>query len=76
MNNPIQPTPTPEEFKALRLKAGLTGEQTAKLLGLSESSGRQYINKLENGKTVVTPQIWTLFLLATNQHPNFELREK
>lgn len=76
MNNLIQTTATPDQFKALRLKAGLTGEQTAKLLGLSESSGRQYINKLENGKTVITPQIWTLFLLATGEHPNFELEQK
>ena len=71
--NLIQPKPTPEQVKALRLKAGLSGSQFAELIGLSN---RQLISDYENDRKTPNAQTWTLMLLATNQHPNFELREK
>ena len=73
MINLIQKKPTAEEVKALRLKAGLSGSQFAKLIGLSN---RQLISDYENDRKTPNAQTWTLMLLATNQHPNFELREK
>ena len=73
MINLIQKKPTDEEVKTLRLKAGLSGSQFAELIGLSN---RQLISDYENGKKLPNAQTWTLMLLATNQHPNFELREK
>lgn len=71
--NLIQPKPTPEQVKALRLKAGLSGSQFAELIGLSN---RQLISDYENDRKTPNAQTWTLMLLATNQHPGFELREK
>ena len=71
--NLIQPKPTPEQVKALRLKTGLSGSQFAELIGLSN---RQLISDYENDRKTPNAQTWTLMLLATNQHPGFELREK
>lgn len=73
MINLIQKKPTAEQVKALREKAGLSQGALAELIGLSN---RQLIGDYENGKKLPNAQTWTLMLLATNQHPNFELREK
>ena len=73
MINLIQKKPTPEQVKALRLKAGLSQGAFAELIGLSN---RQLISDYENGKKLPNTQTWTLMLLATSQHPSFELREK
>ena len=73
MINLIQKKPTAEEVKALRLIAGLSGSQFAELISLSN---RQLISDYENDRKTPSAQTWTLMLLATNQHPNFELREK
>ena len=73
MINLIQKKPTAEEVKALREKTGLSGSQFAELIGLSN---RQLISDYENDRKTPNAQTWTLMLLATNQHPNFELREK
>lgn len=69
----IQSKPKAEQVKALREKAGLSQGALAELIGLSN---RQLIGDYENGKKLPNAQTWTLMLLATNQHPNFELREK
>lgn len=73
MINLIQKKPTAEQVKALREKAGLSGSQFAELIGLSN---RQLISDYENDRKTPNAQTWTLMLLATNQHPSFELREK
>lgn len=73
MINLVQSKPTPEQVKTLREKAGLSQGALAELIGLSN---RQLIGDYENGKKLPNAQTWTLMLLATNQHPNFELREK
>lgn len=71
--NLIQPKPTPEQVKALREKVGLSQSALAKLIGLSS---QQLINDYENGKKSPNAQTWSLMLLATSQHPNFELEQK
>lgn len=73
MINLVQPKPTPEQVKAMREKAGLSQTAFAELIGLSN---RQLIGDYETGKKTPNAQTWTLMLLATNQHPSFELREK
>ena len=73
MINLIQKKPTPEQVKALRLKVGLSQGAFAELIGLSN---RQLISDYENDRKTPNAQTWTLMLLATNQHPSFELREK
>ena len=73
MLNLIQQKPTPEQVKALREKAGLSQSALAKLIGLSS---QQLINDYENGKKSPNAQTWTLMLLATSQHLNFELEQK
>lgn len=73
MINLIQKKPTAEEVKALREKAGLSQTAFAELIGLSN---RQLISDYENDRKTPNAQTWTLMLLATNQHPSFELREK
>lgn len=73
----IEP-PTPEQIAALRKRTGLSGDATAKLLGLS---GRQIISDYEkgvkNGKSFSpNKQTYTLWLLLTGQHPTFEIIPK
>lgn len=72
MINLVQPKPTPEQVKALREKVGLSQTAFAELICLSN---RQLIGDYETGKKTPSAQTWTLMLLATNQHPSFELRE-
>ena len=73
MNYLLQDKPTPKEFKAMREQAGLSGAKTAEILGLSS---RQYVSQLETGKYDISPQIWTLFLLITGEHPNYTITPK
>lgn len=73
MNNLIQEKPTAEQVKVLRLKAGLSQTAFAELIGLSN---RQLIGDYETGKKTPSSQTWTLMLLATNQHPNLNIKEK
>ena len=73
MNDLLQDKPTPKEFKTMREQAGLSGAKTAEILGLSS---RQYVSQLETGKYDISPQIWTLFLLITGEHPNYTITPK
>ena len=73
MNDLLQEKPTPQEFKTMREQAGLSGAKTAEILGLSS---RQYVSQLETGKYDISPQIWTLFLLITGEHPNYTITPK
>lgn len=66
-------SPSPETIKDLRLDLGLTTAQAAKLAGLSDGS---LWTKYENGSRQPTKQTWTLFLIASGQHPNFRLDRK
>lgn len=51
----------------------LTQQGMADLLGLT---GKSLISKYESGKKNPSVQIWTLFLLATNQHPFYKLSNR
>lgn len=71
--NLIIEAPTPEFIKDLRLDLGLTQAQCAKLAGLTDDA---LWRKYENDKAKPNKQTWTLFLIASGQHPNFKLESK
>lgn len=51
----------------------LTQQGMADLLGLT---GKSLISEYENNKKTPSVQTWTLFLLATNQHPFYKLSNR
>ena len=65
----LVPAPTPQELLTARAKTGLTQVDAAKMAGLS---WRGWQNA-EAGLNVMRPAAWVMFLLATGQHPTFEL---
>lgn len=71
--NLIIEAPAPEFIKDLRLDLGLTQAQAAKLAGLTDDA---LWRKYENDKAKPNKQTWTLFLIASGQHPNFKLESK
>lgn len=71
--NLLVDVPTPEHIKDLRLDLGLTAAQAAKLVGLTDGS---LWTKYENGNRNPNKQTWTLFLIASGQHPSFRLDQK
>lgn len=64
----MQP-PSLDDFRKFRQESGLTQQQFSKLLNLSRSTVKQY----DKGEKRPPASTWTLFLLATNQHPNYEI---
>lgn len=60
-------------IKDLRLDLGLTAAQAAKLAGLSDGA---LWRKYEAGERQPNKQTWTVFLMASGQHPNFKLNAK
>lgn len=65
--------PEASSIKDLRLDLGLTAAQAAKLAGLSDGS---LWRKYEAGERQPNKQTWTVFLMASGQHPNFKLNTK
>lgn len=65
--------PTREAVKAAREHAGQTQEQAAESAGLS---ARVRWTEYENGTRQMDATRWTLYLLATGQHPTFKLVRK
>ncbi|QOW51635.1 helix-turn-helix transcriptional regulator (plasmid) [Acinetobacter sp. YH12138] len=60
-------------IKDLRLDLGLTTAQAAKLAGLNDGA---LWRKYESGDRKPNQQTWTVFLMASGQHPNFKLNTK
>jgi hypothetical protein len=83
-HHPIQLTfdiPNPDEIKAARGRLGLTQIDAARLVGLAvqEPSGTRGLTsrgwqsyELKNGG-LIPGGTWALFLLVTDQHPDFRL---
>lgn len=67
---PELPTPTGQEVRELRQAMSWTLEQAAGLLGLYDASA---MGAVERDAGVLTPQRWTLMLLAAQRHPTLKL---
>ncbi len=65
--------PEADHIKDLRMDLGLSAAQAAKLAGLSDGS---LWRKYEAGERQPNKQTWTVFLMASGQHPNFKLNTK
>ena len=69
----ILPPTAGAERKQYRVNANkLKQDQMAMILGLT---GKSLISRYEKGHKNPSVQTWTIFLLATNQHPFFKLSE-
>ena len=75
------PSPTGEELKAARLKAGLTQVESALLMGFpvqigsrggTQSSTWQAFERSNNTRTMQGPS-FAMFQLLTGTHPQFKL---
>lgn len=64
--------PTPEQVRAAREAAGLTQEQA----GAITHNARRAWQDWEAGNRRMPHSAWTLYLLMTNQHPNYQLTPK
>lgn len=64
----IQP-PSLDDFRKYRQESGLTQLQFSKLMRLNRNTVKDY----DKGLKKPPASTWTLFLLATNQHPNYEI---
>lgn len=64
----IEPPP-PQQFKGARLNTGINQANFSKLMKLNRNTVKDY-DKAEKRIPTTT---WTLFLLATAQHPNYEI---
>jgi DNA-binding XRE family transcriptional regulator len=53
--------PTPDEIRMARLKAELTQEQAAEVIGIKRIAWNRY----ENGHTAIPPALWELWLHKT-----------
>lgn len=62
--------PSPEDIAAVRQAAGLSQAQAAELVGLGDKSRW---SEYERGSRVPDAARWAIFLLATGQHPQFQL---
>lgn len=69
----IPAAPEPHELTRARKAAGVSQQHAAELAGLGS---RQYWWSLEAGERRISPQAWSLFLLATGQHPAYKLVPK
>ena len=66
----IQPQPAPTELLAARTAAGLSQAEAAALCGLAAA---MRWSEYERGVRTIDSARWTLFLLATGQHPTSSL---
>lgn len=64
----LLPAPTPDQVRAARHAAGHTQAQAAALMGYR--SGLR-VSKIELGTETCDTRSWTLYLLATGQHPAY-----
>jgi DNA-binding transcriptional regulator YiaG len=64
----IEP-PTPQHFKEVRQATGIKQLQLSKLLRLNRNTVKEY----DKGEKRIPVTTWTLFLLATAQHPYYEI---
>lgn len=72
MINLLDPTsPTPDDIHGARVKAKLTQQAAADLIGYS----RRGWQDAESGRNNMLPAAWALFLLATGQHPSAKVEQ-
>ena len=64
----IQP-PSLDDFRNVRQQCGLKQPQFSKLMNLNRLTVKQY----DKGEKKPPASTWTLFLLAINRHPNYEI---
>ena len=69
-NDLLLEPPTPEQILTLRTRLQLSQDECAKLCGIS---GRALWQKYEKGTYSPSAQTWTLFCLATGQHPRYDV---
>ena len=65
--------PEADHIKDVRMALGLSTAQCAKLAGHSDGA---LWRKYEAGERQPNKQTWTVFLMASGQHPNFKLNTK
>ena len=63
-------TPAPETIVSIRLSAGVSQAEAARLVGLGRATRW---SEYERGVQPIDPARWALFLLATGQHPRAQL---
>lgn len=63
--------PTKEKIREMRLKAELSQEQCAKIIGVS---GRYRWSEYERGLSPIEINKWAAFLLAVDLHPIYSLK--
>lgn len=66
----LLPSPAAAELRAAREAAGHTQEEAAAAMGLGS---RYRVSEYERGAAPLDPVRWTLYLLATGQHPTHTL---
>lgn len=64
-------SPTKEEVKAARIAAGLTQKQAAECIGRNQY---QRWGEFERGSRQMSGAEWEMFLVKTNQHPQYTYR--
>lgn len=72
----LLPTPSPEEVRAARTRAGLTQDQAARLISAAAQQPYrtwQGYEAVKGRRIAMPPAVWELFLLKTGQHPVFTL---
>lgn len=66
-------SPTPEQVKDARLRADLTQQQAAELIYRNQP---QRWSEFERGIQAMPASDWELFLVKTNQHPQYGSRQE
>ena len=69
----LLPAPTADQVRAARAAAGHSQAQAAAIMGYRRLDR---ISEAERGVGAIDPVRWTLYLLATEQHPKFRLVEQ
>lgn len=81
MTFPQLPTPSPDEIRAARKKAGLTQTQAAQLIGNAGDKSYRTWQRFEApadnpDHRAIHPRMWEMFLLLTDQHPIYRLTKR
>lgn len=66
---------SPEQVKQARLAAGLSAREAGALVGVSGLTWQRWEGQ-SSRQTEIPYAAWQLFLLRTNQHPDFILQKK
>lgn len=69
----LLPTPTGAEIRAAREAAGHSQAQAAALMGYGRADR---VSEPERDIRPIDPARWTLYLLATGQHPHYALSQR